>query len=184
MEVHGITTERARAEGMPLRDAIEMVAEAVISPAKRRAPGRDEARLRPDHSRRPVSRSVRSGIWSRGVGVGRCSTRSCWTDISIVIARAVARWAPSARTTASTSDMRTMQCADAVASARVLCALAARFKELDEAEPHALHQAQIGWHREWAEATTSGDRARGWPPWTGATSCGRWRPRYFRCRDG
>jgi DNA polymerase III subunit epsilon len=42
--------------------------------------------------------------------------------------------------------------ADAVASARVLCALAARFSELGESEPDDLHEAQIAWHREWAES--------------------------------
>jgi DNA polymerase-3 subunit epsilon len=42
--------------------------------------------------------------------------------------------------------------ADAVASVEVLFALAARFASLGEAEPIELHQAQIGWHREWAES--------------------------------
>jgi DNA polymerase-3 subunit epsilon len=41
--------------------------------------------------------------------------------------------------------------ADAVASAEVLFALADRFAELGQADPRALHEAQIGWHREWAQ---------------------------------
>jgi DNA polymerase-3 subunit epsilon len=54
--------------------------------------------------------------------------------------------------------------ADAVASAEVLFALAARFASLGEAEPHELHQAQIGWHREWAESYDDWRVDRGMSP--------------------
>ena len=47
--VHGISTERARTEGMPLAAAISLVSDAVVAAsAAWRPPGRDEARLRPD----------------------------------------------------------------------------------------------------------------------------------------
>jgi DNA polymerase-3 subunit epsilon len=54
--------------------------------------------------------------------------------------------------------------ADALASAEVLVALAARFKELAEAEPHTLHEAQIVWHREWAESYDGWRTGRGMTP--------------------
>src|SRR5580693_3392847 len=37
-EVHGISTERARDEGMPMRQAIDLVASAVISASRRGVP--------------------------------------------------------------------------------------------------------------------------------------------------
>ena len=54
--------------------------------------------------------------------------------------------------------------ADALASARVLFALAARFEELSESDPGALHQAEIGWHREWAEGYAEWRTGRGLSP--------------------
>jgi DNA polymerase-3 subunit epsilon len=41
---------------------------------------------------------------------------------------------------------------DAIASAGVLAALAVRYEDLASTDPNDLHEAQIGWHREWAES--------------------------------
>ena len=41
--------------------------------------------------------------------------------------------------------------ADAIASAQVILTLASRFEELGATDPFVLHEAQIDWHREWAE---------------------------------
>jgi DNA polymerase-3 subunit epsilon len=41
-------------------------------------------------------------------------------------------------------------CSDAIASIRVLYALAARRPELRTGDPATIHRAQIHWHRQWA----------------------------------
>jgi DNA polymerase III subunit epsilon len=121
MEVHGISTERARAEGISLREAIELVSEAVISAGERGVP---LVGMKLDFDLTILDRFRK----------GRRTLGALCAHYGVDIGHA--------------HDA----CADAVASARVLCALAARFKDLDEADPHVLHQAQIGWHREWAES--------------------------------
>ena len=54
--------------------------------------------------------------------------------------------------------------ADAIASIKVLLALGARYKELRDAEPKALHELQISWHREWAEGYDQWRHSKGMAP--------------------
>ena len=54
--------------------------------------------------------------------------------------------------------------ADAIASVGVLLALGAHYKELRDAEPSALHQSQIGWHRDWAEGYDKWRSGKGMTP--------------------
>jgi DNA polymerase-3 subunit epsilon len=113
-EVHGISTERARAEGMPLNEAMEMIAAAVVSASVRGVP---LVGMKLDYDLTILDTQSRTlcgrGLPERG-----------WCGPVL----------------------------DAVASVEVIFALAARFASLGEVEPIELHQAQIGWHREWAES--------------------------------
>jgi DNA polymerase-3 subunit epsilon len=54
--------------------------------------------------------------------------------------------------------------ADAIASIKVLLALAAQYKELRDSELHELHVAQVGWHREWAEGYDQWRATKGMSP--------------------
>jgi DNA polymerase-3 subunit epsilon len=54
--------------------------------------------------------------------------------------------------------------ADAIASVKVLLALAARYKELRDAEPSALHVLEIGWHYEWAQSYDQWRSGKGMAP--------------------
>ena len=76
-EVHGISTEQARDEGMPLGEAVALVSDAVVAASESRcAAGRYETRLRPDHSGDPGAATCAGMVSSSGAGVGPCSTQS------------------------------------------------------------------------------------------------------------
>jgi DNA polymerase-3 subunit epsilon len=151
MEVHGISTERARSEGMPLNEAIEMVTQAVIRASRRRVP---LVGMKLDFDLTILDAQSRrlsgSGLSERG-----------WDGPVLdaaVLDRHLDRYRQGSRSLGALCAHYGVEIenahnavADAVASARVLCAQAARFTELDEAEPSALHESEIGWHREWAE---------------------------------
>ena len=151
IEVHGISTERARSEGMPLRDAIEMVTQAVICASQQKVP---LVGMKLDFDLTILDAQSRrlsgSGLLERG-----------WDGPvldAVVLDRHLDRYRKGSRTLGALCAHYGVEIenahdavADAVASARGLCAQAARFNELDEAEPSALHASEIGWHREWAE---------------------------------
>jgi DNA polymerase III subunit epsilon len=151
IEVHGISTERARAEGMPLHDAIEMVTQAVISASRRRVPlvGMKldfDLTILDAQSRRLSGWGLRERGWDGPV-----------LD-AVVLDRHLDRYRKGSRTLSALCAHYGVEIenahdavADAVASARVVCAQAACFNELNAAEPAALHESSIGWHREWAE---------------------------------
>ena len=54
--------------------------------------------------------------------------------------------------------------ADAVASVRVLFALADRYDELRRADVAQLHEAQISWHRQWTQDCEAWRLGRGMLP--------------------
>lgn len=151
IEVHGISTERARSEGMRLRDAIEIVTHAVISASRRGVPlvGMKldfDLTILDAQSRRLTGRGLLERGWDGPV-----------LD-AVVLDRHLDRYRKGSRTLGALCAHYGVEIehahdavADAVASARVLYAQAARFNELDEAEPATLHESEIGWHREWAE---------------------------------
>ena len=164
VEVHGISTERARAEGMPLKEAIEMIADAVISASRRRVPlvgmKLDFDLTILDHqSRRMGGASLVDRGWTGPV-----------LD-AVVLDRHHDRFRKGRRTLGALCahygvDIQHAHDAasDAVASARVLFALAARFAELSDADPYAIHQSQIGWHREWTEGYDEWRTGQGMTP--------------------
>jgi DNA polymerase III subunit epsilon len=162
--VHGITTERARDEGVPLRAAIELIMDSVIPASRRGVPlvgmKLDYDLTILDHqSRRLTGRGLPELGWAGPV-----------LD-AVVLDRHLDRYRKGSRTLGALCahygvciENAHDAAADAVASAQVLCALATRFEELAGAEPADLHEAQIGWHREWAEGYDDWRLGRGMPP--------------------
>jgi DNA polymerase-3 subunit epsilon len=162
--VHGITTEQARAGGINLRDAIELISDAVLAASRRGVPlvgmKLDYDLTILDHQARRLSgRGLRERGWNGPV-----------LD-AVVLDRHHDRYRKGSRTLGALCahygvciENAHDATADAVASAQVLCALAARFAELGEAEPVELHVAQIGWHREWAQGYDDWRLGQGMPP--------------------
>jgi DNA polymerase III subunit epsilon len=151
-EVHGISTERARAEGMPLGEAMEMIAAAVVSASVRGVP---LVGMKLDYDLTILDTQSRT-LCGRGL------TERGWCGPvldAVVLDRHEDRFRKGSRTLSALCahygvciENAHDAVADAVASVEVLFALSARFASLGESEPIELHQAQIGWHREWAES--------------------------------
>ena len=149
--VHGITTARARREGMPLAEAVGLVSDAVIAAGRRGVP---LAGMRLDYdltildvqATHAAVRSLSERGW-RGpvldVAVldrhldatrqGRRTLCDLCGHYGVEFERAHDAWA------------------DALASVQVLFAMAGRFGDLGEADLRALHEGQVRWHREWTE---------------------------------
>jgi DNA polymerase-3 subunit epsilon len=147
--VHGITTERARCEGMPLAAAIDLVTDAVLTAGRRGVP---LVGMKLDYDLTILdvlgSTLLGRGLLARGwsgpvldAGVldrhfdnereGRRTLGDLCAHYGVALEDAHDAWA------------------DAVASVRVTFALAERHAALREAELTRLHEAQIEWHRQW-----------------------------------
>ena len=150
--VHGISTERARTEGMPLNDAINIVTTRVVSAGRRGVP---LVGMKLDYDL-TILDTQSDRLSGRGL-IGRG-----WTGPvldAVVLDRHLDRYRKGSRTLAALCGHYGVKIenahdasADAIASVGVILALAARFKELRDADPCTLHEGQIGWHREWAES--------------------------------
>lgn len=150
-EVHGISTEQARDEGMPLREAIAMTADAVVSAGVRGVP---LAGMKLDYDLTIVETQARQlcgrGLLERG-----------WHGPvldAVVIDRHFDRERQGRRTLVDLCSHYGIDIgnahdasADAIASVGVLFALAERYEALGECDLVRLHQDQIGWHRRWTQ---------------------------------
>jgi DNA polymerase-3 subunit epsilon len=149
MAVHGITTEQASAEGMPLEAAIGLVTDAVVTAGRRGVP---LVGMKLDYDltildvlgARLCGRGLVARGWSGPVldaGVldrhfdadrkGRRTLGDLCTHYGVELDGAHDAWA------------------DAVASLRVVFALAARYDALRELDIVRLHETQVEWHRQW-----------------------------------
>jgi DNA polymerase-3 subunit epsilon len=150
-EVHGITTERARDEGMPLSEAISLVADGVLSASRRGVP---VAGMKLDYDLTILDVQAKllggQGIVERGW---------CGPVLdAVVIDRHFDRDRTGRRTLVDLCDLYGIDIgnahdasADAIASIEVLFALAARHAVLREADLTQLHQDQACWHRHWTQ---------------------------------
>ena len=148
-QVHGITSEQARAEGMPLPVAIGLVMDAVVAAGRRRVP---VAGMRLDYDltildiqatrvgdRNLVERGWRGPVLDAAVldrqfdsdREGRRTLGDLCDHYGVEIERAHDAWA------------------DAIASMQVLLALARRFPGVRTRDLGGLHEDQVRWHREW-----------------------------------
>lgn len=151
-QVHGISTERARSEGMPLSEAIELVTDAVVSASHRGVP---LVGMKLDYDLTILDTQ------SRRLG-GRGLVERGWAGPvldAVVLDRHLDRFRKGSRTLGALCahygvDIENAHdaSADAVASAKVILALASRYEDLREADPADLHESEIDWHREWAES--------------------------------
>jgi DNA polymerase-3 subunit epsilon len=159
--VHGITTAQARSEGMPLVDAVALVTDAVVAASRRGVP---LVGMKLDYDL-TILDVLGGRFWGRGlaqrgwwgpvldVGVldrhfdsereGRRTLGNLCTHYEVELEDAHDAWA------------------DAVASVRVLFALADRFAPLRVADVVRLHEAQIDWHRQWTRHCEEWRQARG-----------------------
>jgi DNA polymerase-3 subunit epsilon len=162
--VHGISTERARSEGMPLRAAISLVCDAVVAASMRGVPLAGmrldydltilETQARDLFGSGPTERGwcgpvLDAGVIDRHFDPGRKGRRTL-TDLCAHYGIEVAHAHDAG--------------ADATASIEVLFALAVRYEELWRCDLAQLHHDQIDWHREWTESYDSWRLAEGMIP--------------------
>jgi DNA polymerase-3 subunit epsilon len=147
--VHGITTERARDEGMPLPEAMELVADGVVSASRRGVP---LAGMKLDYDLTILDTQAR-----RHCGRGIVERGWCGPVLDcVVIDRHVDPERPGRRTLVDLCGLYGIDIgnahdawADAIASVEVLLALAARFETLSASDLAQLHENQACWHRQW-----------------------------------
>jgi len=149
--VHGITTERARDEGMPLSEAIALVTDAVVSAGARGVP---LAGMKLDYD---LTILEIQGVQLRGTGFQERGWRGPVLD-AVVIDRHFDRDRKGRRTLVDLCAHYGIDIgnaheasADAIASVEVLYALAQRYGELCGIDLAQLYDDQILWHRQWTQ---------------------------------
>ncbi len=162
-EVHGISTERARAQGMPLHEATALVCDALVAASERGVP---LAGMKLDYDltildlagdlcgQGLVERGWRGPVLDAGVidrhfdpeREGRRTLVDLCAHYGIELGKAHDAWA------------------DATASIEVLFALAARYDALWECDLDQLHNDQMDWHRAWTESYDSWRVSEGLTP--------------------
>lgn len=147
--VHGISTEQARDEGMPLQAAISLVSDAVVAFSRRGVP---LAGMKLDYDLTILELQARTlgvpGIVERG-------WRGPVLD-AVVIDRHFDPDRAGRRTLVDLCALYEVEIgrahdasADAIASIEVLFALAVRHGALWDYDLAHLHDDQIAWHHEW-----------------------------------
>jgi DNA polymerase-3 subunit epsilon len=150
--VHGISTERARQEGMPLREGLELVSDAVVAAGRRGVP---LAGMKLDYD----LTILQTQAWRLGCR-GIIERGWCGPVLdAVVIDRHFDPDRHGRRTLVDLCDHYGIEItnahdawSDAVASIEVLFALAWRHEALRAGDLIQLHEAQIGWQREWAHS--------------------------------
>jgi len=147
--VHGITNVRARNEGMPLRQAIALISDVIVSASRRSVP---LVGMQLDYDLTMLETQAQ-----RLLGRGIVERGWCGPVLDAVVLDRHFDPARDGRRTlgalcnhygvdiGNAHDAR----ADAIASINVLVALAAGCSELRARDPSWLHRAQIDWHRQW-----------------------------------
>ncbi len=163
-EVHGISTEQARTQGMPLRGAVAMLADVVVAAGRRSVP---LVGMRLDYDLtmietqavRLLGRGIVERGWSGPVLDAAVLDRHLDPDrqgrrtlLDLCAHYGVSMERPHDAT------------ADAIASVEVIFAMAARHEALRVGGLRRLHSAQVAWHRAWALDHDAGRREEGQAP--------------------
>jgi DNA polymerase-3 subunit epsilon len=159
--VHGISTERARDEGMPLAAAISLVSDAVVAASARGVP---LAGMKLDYDLTILETQARDLFGSGPIEQGWCGP--------VLDAGVLDRhFDPDREGRRTLTDLCAHYgieidhahdaAADALASIEVLFALAVRHPALWDSDLMLLHHEQIRWHREWTETYDSWRLAEG-----------------------
>ncbi|MFE2480660.1 3'-5' exonuclease [Streptomyces sp. NPDC001194] len=164
--IHGISTERAVAEGRPVREVADEVARALVEHWRRGAvvvaynAAFDLSLL--------TAELARHGLPSLADRLGGAETGPVVDPLTID--RAVDRYRRGKRTLEAvcgvygvTLDSAHDAGADALAAVQVARAIAARHPEVAELTPAALHARQGAWHERWARDFQSYLRRQGTP---------------------
>ena len=150
--VHGITTERARREGMALADAVDVIVEALVDAGRRGVP---VVGMKLDFDLTMLDVQCRS---VDGRGLAERGWAGPVLD-GLVLDRRYDRYRKGRRTLgdlcahyAVLVEQAHDAACDAEAAIGVLRAMCLRFPELCETPLVELHWSQVEWHREWAES--------------------------------
>ncbi len=162
--VHGITTERARREGIPLGIAVRHIADAVLDSSRKGVP---VVGMKLDYDLTMLDACCRR---ETGRGLADRGFRGPVVD-ALVIDRHLDRYRPGKRTLADLCsyygvviDHAHDASADATAAIDVVRTLCRSYPELRDLVPMELHVAQEGWHREWVASFAE------WMRWKGLGS--------------
>lgn len=159
--VHGITTERARREGIALVDAVEVIAAALVGASRRAVP---VVGIKLDYDLTIVDVLCRAAD-------GRGLRERGWTGPALdalVLDRHLDPYRVGRRTLADLCTLYGVVLGrahdagvDAEAAAAVLLAMSHRYPELAGMPLHAVHALQVESHRSWAFSFDAWLRADG-----------------------
>jgi DNA polymerase III subunit epsilon len=159
--VHGITTERARREGIALVDAVDLIAESLVGASRRAVP---VVGIKLDYDLTIVD------VLCRAVD-GRGLRERGWTGPALdalVLDRHLDPYRLGRRTLADLCTLYGVTLGrahdalvDAEAAAAVLLAMSRRYPELAAMPLHAVHALQVESHRSWAFSFDAWLRADG-----------------------
>ncbi|MFE0701341.1 3'-5' exonuclease [Streptomyces sp. NPDC058872] len=164
--IHGISSERAAAEGRPVREVADEIARTLTDYWAQGVPvvaynASFDLTLLAAELRRHGLPSLEERL--DGVGIGPVID-------PYTIDRAVDRYRRGKRTLEAVCEeygvlLETAHqaAADALAAVRVAVAIAERHPRVAELEPAELHRRQIGWYRAWAEDFQAFLRRKGDP---------------------
>ena len=154
--VHGITSERAYTEGMPLTVAVALLCDAIVAASARGVP---LTGMRLDYDLTLLDTQAKT-LGARGIlDRGWCGPV---LDVA-VLDRHFDPERPGRRTLVDLCAQYGIDnarahdaSADAIAAVEVLFTLTAGCEELRSADLAVLHRSQIDWHREWSEGRDEG----------------------------
>ena len=150
--VHGISSERARDEGMPLHEGIALVSDAVVAASRRGVP---LVGMKLDYDLTILETQARELCGWGPVERGWCGP----VLDAVVIDRHFDPNREGRRTLVDLCAHYGIEIgnahdatADATASIEVVFALALSYDALWECDPMTLHDNQIDWHRQWTKS--------------------------------
>jgi DNA polymerase-3 subunit epsilon len=163
--VHGITSARARTEGMPLAVAAGLLTDAVVAAGRRGVP---LAGMKLDYDLTILDRLASQVL---GAGGGLAARGWCGPVLDAgVIDRSLDPEREGRRTLGDLCAHYGIELThphdareDAVAAIEVLFAMATRYEELWNGDPVGLHAEQAAWHRAWAQQLDARRQSRGLP---------------------
>ena len=162
--VHGITTERARRDGIPLSTAVKRIAGAVVGASCREVP---IVGMKLDYDLTMLDACYRR---ETGRGLEDDGFRGPVLD-ALVLDRHVDRFRRGKRTLADLCGHYGVviehahdAAADAKAAVDVVVEMCRRYPELSALRPLELYAAQASWHTEWLASFSEWRARKGLPP--------------------
>jgi len=159
--VHGISTERAMAEGIAMPDAVEEIIAALLDASQRGVP---VVGFNISYDLTMMDARVRA---LKGTGLQSLGWSGPVMD-GLVIDRALDKYRKGKRTLGLvcehygiTNEAAHDATGDATASAMVVLALAEKFPEIAASDASSLTEQQVQWHREWASGFDEYQRSNG-----------------------